>query len=442
MSEQDRLPIVAVVGRPNVGKSTLVNRLARTDDAIVHARAGVTRDRSYAPCEWNGRYFVLVDTGGIEISSTDQFQLGIKAQAQMAIEEADLILLLVDGRGDVTSEDEQVARLIKRAKKPVILVVNKVDTPGSLAETYAFYQMGLGEPIPVSATHGNGTGDLLDLVVGALPQSAGAPPADDSIKVALLGRPNAGKSSLLNRLVGRERSMVSDVAGTTRDTIDTQITYKDRLYTLIDTAGLRRKGLITDDVEYYGFVRAMRALERADVAVLLIDASVGLTDQDQRIANFAISRGCALVVAVNKWDLMRGEEEQREELLGRLEDRLTFAAWAPRVRLSALTGRGVELVLDTVKAAYDSAQQQISTSALNRLLTELRDFGHTVSHQGKTLRLNYVTQTHTGPPGFTFFCNFPQLADESFERYLENRLRERFDLTGTPITLKFKKKGE
>jgi len=438
----DRLPIVAVVGRPNVGKSTLVNRLARTDDAIVHARAGVTRDRSYAQCEWNGRYFILVDTGGIEISSNDEFQLGIKTQAQMAIEEADLILLLVDGRGDVTSEDEQVARLIKRARKPVILVVNKVDTPGSLTETYAFYQMGLGEPIPVSATHGNGTGDLLDLVVEALPDAAREAPVDDSIKVALLGRPNAGKSSLLNRLVGEERSMVSDVAGTTRDTLDTQITHHDRPYTLIDTAGLRRKGLITDDIEYYGFVRAMRALERADVAVLLIDASVGLTDQDQRITNFAIDRGCALVIAVNKWDLMRGEEEQREELLERLEDRLTFASWAPVMRLSALTGRGVDLLLDTVEAAYDSAQQQITTSALNRLLTELRDFGHTVNRQGKTLRLNYVTQTHTGPPGFTFFCNFPALVDDSFERYLENRLRENFDLKGTPITLKFKKKGD
>lgn len=236
--------------------------------------------------------------------------------------------------------------------------------------------------------------------------------------------------------------MVSDVAGTTRDALDTTITYKDRPYTLIDTAGLRRKGLITDDVEYYGFVRAMRALDRADVAVLLIDASVGLTDQDQRIANFAIDRGCALVVAINKWDLMRGEEEQREELLGRLEDRLAFAGWAPRVRMSALTGRGVELVLDTVESVYASYQRQIATSALNRLLTELRDFGHTVSQRGKTLRLNYVTQTHTAPPGFTFFCNFPQLVDDNFRRYLENRLRENFDLTGTPITLKFKKKGD
>jgi len=437
-----QLPIVAVVGRPNVGKSTLVNRLACSDDAIVHERAGVTRDRSYAQAEWNGRYFILVDTGGIEISSTDEFQLGIKTQAQMAIEEADLILLLVDGRGDVTSEDEQVARLIKRARKPVLLLVNKVDTPGSLTETYAFYQMGLGEPIPISATHGNGTGDLLDLIVAELPDAAVAAPVDDSIKVALLGRPNAGKSSLLNRLVGEERSMVSDVAGTTRDALDTTITYKDRPYTLIDTAGLRRKGLITDDVEYYGFVRAMRALDRADVAVLLIDASVGLTDQDQRIANFAIDRGCALVVAINKWDLMRGEEEQREELLGRLEDRLAFAGWAPRVRMSALTGRGVELVLDTVESVYASYQRQIATSALNRLLTELRDFGHTVSQRGKTLRLNYVTQTHTAPPGFTFFCNFPQLVDDNFRRYLENRLRENFDLTGTPITLKFKKKGD
>jgi len=440
MTEQ--LSLVAVVGRPNVGKSTLVNRLSATNEAIVHEHAGVTRDRSYAQAEWNGRYFMLVDTGGIEISSADEFQLGIKAQAQMAIDEADLILLLVDGRNMITSEDEEVARLIKRARKPVILVVNKVDTPGSLSETWDYYQLGLGEPVPVSATHGNGTGDLLDLVVEQLPAATQEAPTDDSVKVALLGRPNAGKSSLLNRLVGRERSMVSDVAGTTRDALDTTITYKDRLYTLIDTAGLRRKGLITDDIEYYGFVRAMRALDRAQVALLMIDASVGLTDQDQRIANFALTRGCALVVAVNKWDLMRGEEEQRAELLDRLEDRLTFASWAPVIRLSALTGRGVELVLDTVEQVYARYQEQISTSALNRLLTELRDFGHTVNRQGKTLRLNYVTQTHTEPPGFTFFCNYPQLVDDSFERYLENRLRERFDFTGTPLTLKFKKKGD
>ncbi len=437
-----QLPIVAVVGRPNVGKSTLVNRLARSEEAIVHASAGVTRDRSYAQAEWNGRYFLLVDTGGIEISSSDEFQLAIKAQAQMAIEEADLILLLVDGRGDITAEDEQVARLIKRARKQVILVVNKVDTPGSVSETWPFFQLGLGDPIPVSATHGNNTGDLLDLIVDALPDAPPEEPTDDSVKVALLGRPNAGKSSLLNRLVGEQRSMVSDVAGTTRDSLDTKITFKDRPYTLIDTAGLRRKGLITDDVEYYGFVRAMRALDRADVAVLLIDASVGLTDQDQRIANFAIERGCALVVAVNKWDLMRGEEEQREELLARLEDNLSFVSWAPLIRLSALTGRGVELVLDTVAAVWERYQQKITTSALNRLLTELRDFGHTVNKQGKTLRLNYVTQTHSAPPGFTFFCNHPTLVDDAFRRYLENRLRESFDLTGTPVTLKFKKKGE
>jgi len=437
-----RLPLVAVVGCPNVGKSTLVNRLSRSDDAIVHARAGVTRDRSYAQAEWNGRSFLLVDTGGIEIGSSDEFQLGIKAQAQMAIDEAELVLFLVDGRADVTTEDEEVARLIKRARKPVILVVNKVDTPGSLTETWAFYQLGLGDPVPVSATHGNGTGDLLDLIMDALPSAVDEAPEDDSVKVALLGRPNAGKSTLSNRLVGAERSMVSAVAGTTRDSLDSRITFKDRPYTLIDTAGLRRKGLITDDVEYYGFVRAMRALERADVAVLLIDASVGLTDQDQRIVNFATDRGCALVVAVNKWDLLHGEAEQREELLARLEDRLDFVSWAPVIRISALTGRGVEAVLDTVAAVCERYQQQISTSALNRLLTELRDFGHTVNKQGKTLRLNYVTQTHSAPPGFTFFCNFPQLVDESFRRYLENRLREAFDLSGTPVRLKFKKKGE
>jgi len=432
------LPIVAVVGRPNVGKSTFVNRITQQSDAIVHEARGVTRDRSYHRADWNGVYFLLIDTGGIEAGNVDEFQSSIRTQAIMAAEEADAIVFLVDGKTGLSADDEQVAKILKRQDKPVFLAVNKVDTPGSETETYEFWALGLDTPWPVSATHGNGTGDLLDEIVKVLPESE--PEVDTgTIDVAIIGRPNAGKSSLLNKLAGKERSIVSDVAGTTRDAIDTLIEREGKSYRLIDTAGLRRKSLIDQDVEYYGFVRAMRAIDRAQVVLLVIDSSIGLTDQDQRIARFAEERGCAMIVLLNKWDLLE-DDEAKDLLLTRIEERLGFVGYAPVIRISALSGRGVHRIWDQVDKVFASYVQEISTSALNKLLTEMRDFGHTVNRGGATLRMHYVTQTRTAPPGFTFFANHPSMVEDNFRRYVENRLRERFDFTGTPIFLKFRKK--
>ncbi len=434
------LPIVAVVGRPNVGKSTFVNRITQTTDAIVHELRGVTRDRSYHHADWNGVDFLLIDTGGIESGkSADAFQSSIRSQALMAAEEADAIVFIVDGKAGLTPEDEEVARILKRAGRPTFLAVNKMDTPGRDDEAHEFWALGLDTPWPVSATHGHGTGDILDELVKVLPLTGEDEDDTGAIDIAIIGRPNAGKSSLLNKLTGVERAIVSEVAGTTRDAIDMAVERDGQRYRLIDTAGIRRKSLIEEDVEYYGFVRAMRAIDRAQVALLVIDATVGLTDQDQRVANFAAERGCAMVVLLNKWDVLETPEE-KEAIDVRVEERLGFVGYAPVLKISALTGRGVSRIWDAVDVAFANYSQEIPTSQLNKLLTEMREFGHTVSKGKQTLRLHYVTQTRTSPPGFTFFANHPTLVDDNFRRYLENRLRERFELTGTPIILKFRKK--
>jgi GTPase len=432
------LPIVAVVGRPNVGKSTFVNRIAQQTEAIVHEARGVTRDRSYHRADWNGKDFLLIDTGGIETGSIDEFQTSIKTQALMATQEADAIVFLVDGKTGLTAEDEVVASMLKRTDRPVFLAVNKMDTPNREDEAHEFWNLGLGQPWPVSATHGHGTGDILDEIVAVLPDVE--PEIQDNlIDVAIIGRPNAGKSSLLNKLAGAERAIVSEVAGTTRDAIDTLVVRDDRTYRLVDTAGIRRAARIDADVEYYGFVRAMRAIDRAQVALLVIDSVIGLTDQDQRVARFAQERGCALIILLNKWDALE-TDEVKDELVKRISDRLMFVGYAPVLRISALTGRGLHRIFDAIDRVYENYTRQISTSTLNKLLTELREFGHTVTQRNKTLRLRYVTQTRVAPPGFTFFANHPTLVDDNYRRYLENRMRDAFDFTGTPIMLKFRAK--
>lgn len=433
------LPIVAIVGRPNVGKSTMVNRLAENNEAIVHEMRGVTRDRSYHEADWNGRSFTLIDTGGIEMGSDDAFQSSITSQALAATEEADVIVFLVDGKTGINADDEEVARILRRSKKPVLLAVNKLDSVKQEGELWEFYQLGLGDPRPVSALHGTGTGDLLDEIVSLFPEDKVEEDVLDSINVAIIGRPNAGKSSLTNKLTNDNRSIVSDVAGTTRDAIDTVVEHEGTYYTIVDTAGLRKKSVVHEDVEYYGFVRAMRAIDRAQVVLLVIDATLGLTDQDQRVAGMAAERGCAMVVLLNKWDLVEGPEA-KAEIRERIEDRLTFVGYAPVIAISALSGKNVHRIWNAIDTAYQNYSSVISTSRLNVWLQDIREFGHTISNGKRILKLKYVTQTGTEPPFFTFFCNHPDLVEPSFERYLENRLRSTFGFEGTPIRLKFKKK--
>ncbi len=434
------LPIVAIVGRPNVGKSTLVNRIAQVDEAIVHEMRGVTRDRSYHQADWNGVDFTLIDTGGIEMGREDAFQGSIRNQAFEATREADVIVFLVDGKTGINADDEEVARILRKSEKPIFLAVNKMDTPGREDELWEFYQLGLGDPWPVSATHGHGTGDLLDEIVEELRKLDYDFEADEpGINVAIIGRPNAGKSSLTNRLTNNERSIVSDVAGTTRDAIDTVIEHEGEIYRIVDTAGLRRKSQIDEDVEYYGFVRAMRAIDRADVALLVIDGTLGLTNEDQRVAGYAAERGCAMVIVLNKWDIVEGPEA-KADVRERIADRMTFVGYAPVVAISALTGKKVDRVWEAINKAYESYSKVIPTSQLNNFLAEIREGGHTISKGKAILRMKYVTQTATCPPQFTFFANRPDVVDDNYERYLENRMREYFDLTGTPIKIKFKKK--
>ncbi len=435
------LPLVAVVGRPNVGKSTFVNRIAQADEAIVHEMRGVTRDRSYHIADWNGMDFKLVDTGGIEMNDDDAFQSSIRNQALAGVKEADVIVFIVDSRTGVMSDDEEVARILRKTSKPVFLAVNKMDDPARMDEVWEFYQLGLGDPWPVSSLHGNGTGDLLDAVVGELAKVELPPDADEEegINIAIIGRPNAGKSSLTNQLTSDNRSIVSDVAGTTRDAIDTIIEHEGQRYTIVDTAGLRNKSKIDEDVEYYGFVRAMRAIDRADVALLVIDGSIGLTDQDQRVAGFAAERQCAMVIVLNKWDLVEGPDA-KAEVREKIADRMTFVGYAPVVATCALTGKSVGRIWDAVNGAYENFCKTIPTNQLNVWLGEIREGGHTVSKGKAVLRMKYVTQTATCPPQFTFFVNRPDLINDNYERFLENRLRKSFDLTGTPIKLKFKKK--
>lgn len=434
------LPVVAIVGRPNVGKSTLVNRLAENNEAIVHEMRGVTRDRSYHEADWNGRDFTLIDTGGIEMGSDDAFQGSITSQALVAADEADVILFLVDGKVGVNADDEAVASILRRSSKPVILVANKIENLKDENDLWEFLQLGLGEARPVSALHGTGTGDLLDEVVSHFPEETGEEEEElDSINVAIIGRPNAGKSSLTNKMTNGDRSIVSNVAGTTRDAIDTTVEHDGSLYTIVDTAGLRKKSVIDEDVEYYGFVRAMRAIDRAQVVLLVIDSTLGLTDQDQRVAGMAAERGCAMVVILNKWDLVEGPEA-KADVRERVEDRLTFVGYAPVIAISALSGKNVHRIWDAVDEAYENYSKVVSTSRLNNWLQDIRDFGHTVSKGKRILKLKYVIQTGAEPPFFTFFCNHPDLVEPSFERYLENRLRQTFGFVGTPIRMKFKKK--
>ncbi|QWT17020.1 ribosome biogenesis GTPase Der [Collinsella sp. zg1085] len=439
-------PIVAIVGRPNVGKSTLVNRIAQTRDAIVHESRGVTRDRSYHEADWNGRTFALVDTGGIEpLKSDDVFSDAIRDQALAACNEAHVILFVVDGSVGVTEEDETVARMLKRADIPIFLLVNKLDNPDREEERlWEFYSLGIGEPRAVSALHGHGTGDLLDEIVALLPNEQTdqeQETASDILSIAIIGRPNAGKSSLFNKIIGSERSIVSDIAGTTRDAIDTIVERGNTTYKLVDTAGIRKKSTVYENIEYYSMVRGLRSIDRADVALLVVDATTGVTEQDQKVANLAIERGCALVVLLNKWDLLH-DDRARDEVMETVERRLTLAPWASILRVSALTGRSIEKIWALIDDAAAARASRTTTAKLNQFLLNLREFGHTIVDGKRRLKMHYATQVAINPPTFAFFVNHTDLVSDSYRRYVENRLRESFPLAGTPIRLHFRKKHD
>jgi GTPase len=423
---------VAIVGFPNVGKSTLVNRLTGTRAAVVHETPGVTRDRKELVCEWNGREFLLIDTGGVDVADPSPITRSIAEQAQAAIAEADLVLFVVDARAGITPGDEELAAILRRARKPVFLLANKIDEPSRDAEALEFHRLGLGDPIPLSALHGHGTGDLLDAIVAALPGSAEAAVGDDAIRVAILGRPNVGKSSLLNKLLGEERTIVSEIPGTTRDSIDTVLRRGEREFVLVDTAGLRRKRRQRQGIEYYSELRALAAAERADVALVLVDASEGIVEQDLAVADVARKAGCSTLVVLSKWDLSTVTiEDVRPRLEAKLRQRPPFVA------VSAKTGRGVQRVLDRVETLFDKHIARISTGELNRFLAELREARQPPSKNGKRLNLLYGTQVTARPPRFRMFVNDPGLITRDYGYWVENRLRDRFDLDGVPVSIDF-----
>ena len=436
---------VAIMGRPNVGKSALVNRLCENDEAIVHERRGVTRDRTFHPCEWRGVIFDLIDTGGLEMSDSDHFKGEIRESALIGAEEADVIVFVVDGQVGIQNDDEDVAKLIRKTKKPVFLVVNKMDTPGDEDAIWNFMSLGVGEPLAISAVHGHGTGDLLDMIVDEFkkietteeslePKTFDINSDDGVISIAIIGRPNAGKSTLTNKLTEQNRSIVSDVAGTTRDSIDTIVEHNGVTYRIIDTAGLRRKAKIDDDVEYYSYVRAMRAIDEADVAVLVVDGTLGITNEDQRVANYAQEKSCAMCIALNKWDAVEGADNKKE-VRADLEEFMQFASYAPVQSISALTGKKVDKIWDAIDEAYANYTKKISTAKLNEWLAEIRESGHTISSGKTILRMKYVSQIGEKPPTFQIFCNRPDVVTSNYKRFLENKLRSSFDLKGTPVKI-------
>jgi GTPase len=435
MSSTGLLGTVAIVGFPNVGKSTLVNRLTGTRAAVVHETPGVTRDRKELVCEWTGKRFMLVDTGGVDIADSNPVTRSIAVQAREAVEEADLVLFVVDARAGITPGDEEVAQILRESHKPVLVLANKIDDPGQDSLALELHRLGLGDPIPISALHGHGAGDLLDEIVRYLEVHGAAPREElpeSAIRVAILGRPNVGKSSLVNALLGRERVIVSEIPGTTRDAIDTVLQRGDSTFVLVDTAGLRRKRKHRQGIEYYSELRALEAAERADVALVLIDASQGVVDQDLTVADVARKADCATLVVLSKWD----ETEVRiEDVQSRVRNRLRQRP--PFIAVSAHTGRGLERLLDTVAKLFDRYTTRIPTPELNKTLAELRETRQPPSRNGKRLNLLYGTQTGTRPPRFRVFVNDPALVTRDYGYWVENEVRERFALEGVPVSIDF-----
>lgn len=424
------LPVVAVVGRPNVGKSTLVNRIIGSRSAVVEEMSGVTRDRRQFDADWSGRDFILVDTGGWEIKPDGDLNKSIRQQAEGAVSGADVVVLVVDGTTELTDDDTGVIGILRAAGIPVIVAVNKIDDAGLDREIDRFWKLGLGEPAPVSAYHGKGVGDLLDRVLDAMPERQDVEDALEITRVAIVGRPNSGKSTLLNRLAGEQRVIVSDVPGTTRDPIDVDVVIEDVPYRLVDTAGIRRKPQISEDADFYAVIRAREALKRSDVAILMVDATDGVTHQDQRIASEIIEAGVGIVVVLNKWDAL--DEEQREITERSLPDRFSFIGWAPVLRVSALTGARVQRLAGALEAVVETRSNRVPTGRLNRDIREWSAAHPPPVRKGRRPKLHYVVQAGTAPPTFVAFVSGGELGAD-YLRFLEGRLRKAYDFTGNPI---------
>ncbi|MCC5911888.1 MAG: ribosome biogenesis GTPase Der [Clostridiaceae bacterium] len=426
-------PIVAVVGRPNVGKSTLFNKVAGKRIAIVEDEPGVTRDRIYTEVEWLNNKFTLIDTGGIEPESEEIIPAQMRRQAQLAIETAQVIIFMVDGREGLISSDREIADMLRKSKKPIILVLNKVDTKNQSPHYYDFYELGLGDPMEISGALGLGIGDLLDEVVKNFPEGAGEDYDENIIRVAVIGKPNAGKSSIINKILGEERVIVSDIAGTTRDAIDTPFTDGEDEYVFIDTAGLRRRSKITENVERYSVVRSLAAIERADVCLLILDAEEGVTEQDKKIAGFSHDNGKAMIIVVNKWDLIEKDNHTMNKFIKDIRTELGFCPYAPIMFVSALTGQRLMTVLDKIKFVANQHAMRVQTGTLNEVVGEAMLLNQPPSDKGKRLKIFYATQASVKPPTFILFINDKELMHFSYLRYIENRVRENFGFEGTPI---------
>lgn len=436
-------PVVAVVGRPNVGKSTLFNKLIGKRLSIVDDTPGVTRDRIFGDAEWRNRKIMLVDTGGIEPKTDDIILASMRSQAKLAIETASVIIFVVDLKSGVTAADSEIAAMLQKSGKPIVLCVNKCDGIGEIpAEFYEFYNLGLGDPIAVSSVHGHGTGDLLDAVFDNLPDSDFSDDDDDIINVAVIGKPNAGKSSLVNNISGEERSIVSDIAGTTRDAIDTRVENKFGKFNFIDTAGLRKQSRVEDKIEKYSVMRAKMAVERSNVCVIMIDGTDGFTEQDSKVAGIALEQGKACIIAVNKWDIVEKDGSTMDSYRKRLMKDFSFMPFAPIIFISAKTGQRLDRLFELIKYVYSQNTMRISTGKLNDILADATARVQPPSDKGKRLKIFYMTQASTCPPTFVCFCNRAELFHFSYQRYLENQIRSTFGLEGTPVRFVIRERGE
>ena len=437
-------PVIAIVGRPNVGKSTLFNKLIGERRSIVEDTPGVTRDRIYGETEWCGKKMIVIDTGGIEPKTDDIILKQMRFQAEIAIESADVIVFMCDVRTGLTADDRDIGIMLKKSGKPIIPCINKCDSVGNLPlEFYEFYELGFdSEPIAVSSVHGSGTGDLLDAVLEALPAIEVEEEEDDSIKVAVIGKPNAGKSSIINKIVGQNRLIVSDIAGTTRDAVDTRIENEQGAFTFIDTAGIRRQSKINDKIEKYSVLRAHMAVERADVCLIMIDGGTGITEQDEKIAGIAHEAGKASIIVVNKWDTVEKDNSTVNRFNERIRTALAYMPYAPIVYVSAMTGQRIHTLYDHIKYVHNQANTRISTGMLNDVLAEATMKVQPPSDKGKRLKIYYMTQISVAPPTFVLFCNNVELFHFSYQRYIENVLRQTFGFSGTPIKLIIRMKGD